>query len=65
MLWSDNWGWAWTAIIIAVVGLWMVVMWAVAAPRNDNSCAAAGRRVGGARRRWSGRGDSCGPVRPR
>ena len=63
MLWSDNWGWAWTAMIIAMAGFWVMVVWAVAAPRNDDSCAVSGHRVGATRRAWGRRGDSCRPPR--
>jgi hypothetical protein len=62
MLWADNWDWAWMALLIAMAGFWVRVIWSMATPDRDN-CAGHGYRaaaVGGAQKR---RGDLCRPVR--
>jgi hypothetical protein len=61
MLWNDNWGWAWMALIIAMAGLWVHVIWSVATAERD-SCAECEHHAPTVGRTQRHRGAPCRPV---
>jgi hypothetical protein len=62
MLWNDNWGWAWTALIITMTSFWLVVVWNLATTERDSRATPRHRAAVG--RVGQHRGDPCQPVRP-